>query len=104
MLSVLASSRASLLLQGFRSTTKFGLADIPCGKGLARDEASRPTTNTSPSINAFDHSNHYTEFFICSRSVQNGAITNWTDGTLMNLNFAFACMIVVSFAIALGHA
>jgi hypothetical protein len=26
------------------------------------------------------------------------------DEQLMNLNFAFACMIVVSFAIALGHA
>jgi hypothetical protein len=26
------------------------------------------------------------------------------DEHLMNLNFAFACMIVVSFAIALGHA
>jgi hypothetical protein len=26
------------------------------------------------------------------------------DGNFMNLNFAFACMIVVSFAIALGHA
>jgi hypothetical protein len=26
------------------------------------------------------------------------------DEQLMNLNFAFACMVVVSFAIALGHA
>jgi hypothetical protein len=26
------------------------------------------------------------------------------DEHLMNLNFAFACMIVVSFAVALGHA
>jgi hypothetical protein len=26
------------------------------------------------------------------------------DEKLMNLNFAFACLIVVSFAIALGHA
>jgi hypothetical protein len=72
--------------------------------GLARDGATRYTANTSSSINSFDLSNHYCEFFICSRSVQDGAIANRTDGTLMNLNFAFACMIVVSFAVALGHA
>ncbi|EJN27366.1 hypothetical protein PMI35_03470 [Pseudomonas sp. GM78] len=31
------------------------------------------------------------------------AITPVTDGNDMNLNFAFACMIVVSFTIALVH-
>ncbi|MBV4488384.1 hypothetical protein HU727_022625 [Pseudomonas sp. SWRI153] len=32
------------------------------------------------------------------------ALSKAQDEQLMNLNFAFACMIVVSFAVALGHA
>jgi hypothetical protein len=31
------------------------------------------------------------------------AITPVSDGNVMNLNFAFVCMIVVSFTIALVH-
>ncbi|MDZ5433219.1 hypothetical protein T3H00_11175 [Pseudomonas fluorescens] len=56
-----------------------------------------------PDINSFDLSNHEGEFLIFSRPVQNGAVTHVPDGYLMNLNFAFACMIVVSFTIALVH-
>lgn len=55
------------------------------------------------SIISFDLSNHEAEFFICRPPVQNGAIKTVADGKFMNLNFAFACMIVVSFTIALVH-
>ncbi|WP_077046334.1 hypothetical protein [Pseudomonas sp. KK4] len=54
-------------------------------------------------IISFDLSNHDGEFFICTAAVQNGAINTVPDGNFMNLNFAFACMIVVSFTIALVH-
>jgi hypothetical protein len=57
----------------------------------------------SAGIISFDLSNHDAEFFICTAAVQNGAIKTVLDGTFMNLNFAFACMIVVSFTIALAH-
>ncbi|MBZ9781545.1 hypothetical protein K9857_08270 [Pseudomonas sp. REP124] len=56
-----------------------------------------------PGIISFDLSNQEAEFFICPAAVQNGAIKNVLDGVAMNLNFAFACMIVVSFTIALVH-
>jgi len=54
-------------------------------------------------INSFDHSHHEAEFFISLRRIQDGDISNTSEDTFMNLNFAFACFIVVSFAIALGH-
>jgi len=54
-------------------------------------------------IISFDLSNQEAKFFICTPPVQNGAIETVLDGYLMNLNFAFACMIVVSFTIALVH-
>jgi hypothetical protein len=58
----------------------------------------------APAINVIDHSNHEAEFFICPWAVQDVAHSNSQDEkNFMNLNFAFACMIVVSFAIALGH-
>ncbi|MCW8278258.1 hypothetical protein IMF27_24010 [Pseudomonas sp. PCH199] len=55
------------------------------------------------SIISFDLSNHKAEFFIPPSPVQNGAVNHVLDGNFMNLNFAFACMIVVSFSIALVH-
>jgi len=55
-------------------------------------------------INSFDLLHHEAEFFICPRLIQDVAISDKSDDTPMNLNFAFACFIVVSFAIALGHA
>ncbi|NUU38186.1 hypothetical protein [Pseudomonas sp. C2B4] len=57
----------------------------------------------APDINSFDLSNHEGKFHIFSLPVQNGAVTHVLDGNFMNLNFAFACMIVVSFTIALVH-
>ncbi|MGE8068168.1 hypothetical protein [Pseudomonas sp. NPDC089569] len=56
-----------------------------------------------PDINCFDLSNHEAELFICRRPVQNGTVAHVLDGNFMNINFAFACMVVVSFAIALMH-
>ncbi|VVN20838.1 hypothetical protein PS862_04575 [Pseudomonas fluorescens] len=54
-------------------------------------------------INSVDHSNHEGEFFILPRAGQDVADSTIAEQLFMNLNFAFACMIVVSFAIALGH-
>ncbi|WP_239499361.1 hypothetical protein [Pseudomonas putida] len=67
-----------------------------------------PNTNRhgwkrAPGIISFDLSNQAAEFFICPAPVQNGAIKTVLDDNFMNLNFAFACMIVVSFTIALVH-
>ncbi|WP_433740502.1 hypothetical protein [Pseudomonas putida] len=57
----------------------------------------------SAGINSFDLSHHEGQFFISQSPVQNGAINTVLEGSRMNLNFAFACMIVVSFTIALVH-
>jgi hypothetical protein len=54
-------------------------------------------------INCFDLLNHETEFFISQWRVQDGATSDNSGDSFMNINFAFACLIVVSFAIALGH-
>ena len=54
-------------------------------------------------IISFDHKNHQSEFFNSSGPVQDGNTSNRPDEPLMNINLAIACMIVVSFAIALGH-
>lgn len=43
-------------------------------------------------------------FFFALRLFTMASLLKPQDEQLMNLNFAFACMIVVSFAIALGHA
>ena len=56
-----------------------------------------------PGIISLDLSNQAAEFFICLLAVQNGAIKTVLDANPMNLNFAFVCMIVVSFSIALLH-
>jgi hypothetical protein len=54
-------------------------------------------------INCFDLLNHEAEFLIFKRRVQDGATSDYSGESFMNINFAFACLIVVSFAIALGH-
>jgi hypothetical protein len=43
-------------------------------------------------------------FFFALRLFTMAPLLKAQDEQPMNLNFAFACMIVVSFAIALGHA
>lgn len=43
-------------------------------------------------------------FFFAWRVFTMAPLSKAQDEQPMNLNFAFACMIVVSFAIALGHA
>ncbi|KPG82641.1 hypothetical protein AEQ63_12020 [Pseudomonas sp. RIT-PI-o] len=43
-------------------------------------------------------------FFFALRLFTMAPLLKAQDEPPMNLNFAFACMIVVSFAIALGHA
>ncbi|ANI54029.1 hypothetical protein PDR5_22990 [Pseudomonas sp. DR 5-09] len=65
----------------------------------------KQTGKHNAGINGFDHWNHEAEFFLLTRPRQNGPTFKRTRmNTPMNLNFAFACMVVVSFAIALGHA
>jgi hypothetical protein len=66
-------------------------------------QTTRQTQINCSGINCFDLSNHEAEFFIYRRPVQNGAHLPAPDEPFMNLNFAFACMIVVSFTIALVH-
>lgn len=64
----------------------------------------RANTNAA-AINCFDHWNQQGEFFLCRAPVHNGlTLKTAQDEHPMNLNFAFACMIVVSFAVALVHA
>ncbi|MFY0731695.1 hypothetical protein [Pseudomonas sp. NFX15] len=82
------------------------MREVACCARLAKapgkhKPAARPTL---ASIIFFDLSNHYAEFFISLRPVQDDAVTHVLDGNVMNINFAFACMIVVSFTIALVHA
>jgi len=43
-------------------------------------------------------------FFFALRLFTMAPLSKAQEELPMNLNFAFACMIVVSFAIALGHA
>ncbi|UST56927.1 hypothetical protein NF672_15865 [Pseudomonas moraviensis] len=43
-------------------------------------------------------------FFFALRLFTMAPLLKAQDEPPMNLNFAFACMIVLSFAIALGHA
>ncbi|VEF10505.1 Uncharacterised protein [Pseudomonas fluorescens] len=43
-------------------------------------------------------------FFFAVRLFTMASLSKAQDEQPMNLNFAFACMIVVSFAVALGHA
>ena len=43
-------------------------------------------------------------FFFAVRLFTMASLLKAQDEQPMNLNFAFACMIVVSFAVALGHA
>ena len=43
-------------------------------------------------------------FLFLPEMVKMAALLKSMEDIFMNLNFAFACMIVVSFAIALGHA
>lgn len=43
-------------------------------------------------------------FFFALRLFTMASLLKAQDKQPMNLNFAFACMIVVSFAVALGHA
>jgi len=43
-------------------------------------------------------------FLFLPEMVKMAPLLKSMEETFMNLNFAFACMIVVSFAIALGHA
>ncbi|AZC56586.1 MULTISPECIES: hypothetical protein [Pseudomonas] len=62
-----------------------------------------PRGTTPSAITPVDHTNHESEFFICARCRQNGATFKPSDKYVMNINFAVACMIVVSFAIALLH-
>ncbi len=45
-----------------------------------------------------------TNFFFALRLFTMAPLSKAQDEQPMNLNFAFACMIVVSFAVALGHA
>ncbi|MFW0754796.1 hypothetical protein ACN1C3_08575 [Pseudomonas sp. H11T01] len=62
--------------------------------------AHKPVISTIISLN---HLHHETEFFIFPQAVQDGATSTLSDENVMNINFAMACMIVVSFAIALSH-
>ncbi|MGE8186844.1 hypothetical protein [Pseudomonas sp. NPDC086278] len=54
-------------------------------------------------IDSFDPLHHEAEFFYLWRHRQDVATSRNSGDPFMNINFAFACLIVVSFAIALGH-